>query len=241
MNPNRPRIISIEGNIGSGKTTLVDHLEHHYRGQKYIFLKEPVPVWTAVQDDETGENILQKMYRDPEKYAFPFQIMAYITFYQRLVEAFKTCDSSTIIVCERSMDSCRHVFAKMLYHDGRIDSINYKILEMFYNQVDPIPLDAIIYLETSVETSNERIKKRARLGENDIAMDYLDNCRKYHEEWLSSISLRPPLVHVEVILPGCVNTHVPFVADIPILRVKETSNIGDQVAMEEIMRFLSMV
>jgi len=184
----RPYIVSIEGNIGSGKTTLLSRLEE--RGideKKCVFLREPLDIWNSIRDSE--ENILQKYYREPEKYALPFQIMAYITFHQRLVDAMKDADENTVIICERSMESSCAIFAKMLRESGIIDEVNFQILLMFYEKMELIPVDAIIYLDTDVKTNIERIKKRARPGEENITLEYLENCRKKHEDWIESIKL----------------------------------------------------
>jgi len=182
----RPYIVSIEGNIGSGKTTLLRRLEE--RGiddKKCVFLREPMDIWNSVRDSD--ENILQKYYREPEKYALSFQIMAYITFYQRLVDAIKDADENTVIICERSMESSCAIFAKMLRESGIIDEVNFHILLMFYEKMELIPVDAIIYLDTDVKTNIERIKKRARPGEENITLDYLENCRKKHEDWIKGL------------------------------------------------------
>ena len=187
----RPYIVSIEGNIGSGKTTLIQRLEERYGSlsgfneKKCVFLREPLDVWNSVRDSE--ENILQKYYREPEKYALPFQIMAYITFHQRLVDAINDADENTVIICERSMESSCAIFAKMLRDSGIIDDVNFQILIMFYEKMELIPVDAIIYLNTDVNTNIERIKKRARSGEENISLEYLENCRKKHEDWIQSI------------------------------------------------------
>jgi len=182
----RPYIVSIEGNIGSGKTTLLRRLEE--RGiddKKCVFLREPMDIWNSVRDSD--ENILQKYYREPEKYALSFQIMAYITFHQRLVDAIKDADENTVIICERSMESSCAIFAKMLRESGIIDEVNFHILLMFYEKMELIPVDAIIYLDTDVKTNIERIKKRARPGEENITLDYLENCRKKHEDWIKGL------------------------------------------------------
>ena len=190
----RPYIISIEGNIGSGKTTLISRLEellpnsHDSDGKKYVFLREPVPVWESVQDPSTGENILQKYYGDQSKYAFPFQVLAYMSFYKQLTDAIKNAGENTVIICERSMQSSRAIFAKMLKDDGIIEEMNYQVLEMFYGQTVEIQLDAIIYLDVDVATCNERINKRDRPGEGNIPLEYLEKCGKYHDDWLQTVT-----------------------------------------------------
>jgi deoxyadenosine/deoxycytidine kinase len=192
MTKRMPYIISIEGNIGSGKTTLIHHLDGLWGcsgkdEKRYVFLREPVALWESVQESSTGENILQKFYKDQCRYAFPFQILAYMSFYKQLTDEIKKAGEDTIIICERSMQSSRAIFAKMLNENGTIEDINYQILEMFYRQIDDIPLNAIIYLDTDHTLCNERIRNRARLGESDIPMEYLERCNQYHRNWLSDI------------------------------------------------------
>lgn len=220
----RPYIISIEGNIGSGKTTLLHRLEQRKEelssDKNFIFLREPVDVWKSIQDRDTSENIIQKLYADPSKYACPFQIMAYITFYRRLVDAIKNNNENTIIVCERSMESCRAIFAKMLREKGSIDDINSSVLEMVYDEIELIPIDAVVYLNVSARTCDTRIKGRARKGEHDIPMEYLEKCQKYHEKWLLTLSLwerNPPIptmwLHEESTDDAMVRHFTQFIED----------------------------
>ena len=71
-------IISIEGNIGTGKSTLVQMLKDTYKNNNnVVFLQEPVDMWNTIKDSN-GETILSKFYGNQEKYAFSFQMMAYI-------------------------------------------------------------------------------------------------------------------------------------------------------------------
>ena len=224
----RPYIVSIEGNIGSGKTTLIQRLEERYGSllgfneKKYVFLREPLDVWNSVRDRD--ENILQKYYREPKKYALPFQIMAYITFHQRLVDAIKDADENTVIICERSMESSCTIFAKMLRDSGIIDEVNFQILIMFYEKMELIPVDAIIYLDTDVKTNIERIKKRARSGEEKITQEYLENCRKKHEEW------------IKVLTSNLVVDQYDDKKPTPVLRLDES--IIDSVMMKSIDGFI---
>ena len=58
-------IISVEGNIGSGKSTLVENLKTYLTNKEinYVFVQEPVEIWNTICDKE-GEPILTKFYRD---------------------------------------------------------------------------------------------------------------------------------------------------------------------------------
>ena len=84
-------IFTIEGNIGSGKSTLVKKLKqqlHNIDSIKVIFLDEPVSVWENIKD-KSGKNIIEKYYENQKKYAFSFQMMAYITRIHKIREILK--------------------------------------------------------------------------------------------------------------------------------------------------------
>ena len=56
--------------------------------KKYLFLEEPVDEWTKIKDKE-GRSILEKFYNNQEKYAFSFQMLAYISRLTDLKNAVK--------------------------------------------------------------------------------------------------------------------------------------------------------
>ena len=62
-------IISIEGNIGSGKSTILSLLKEECKKiDGIIFLQEPVSEWNEIKDN-SGETILSKFYENQEKEA----------------------------------------------------------------------------------------------------------------------------------------------------------------------------
>ena len=121
MNP----IYSIEGNIGSGKSTFIDILRKENKLKNSVYLEEPVKVWETIKD-KNGVTILEKFYGNQEKYSFSFQLMAYISRLSELKKKIKE-NPSKIIFTERSILTDRNVFAKMLYDDKKIEEINYNI------------------------------------------------------------------------------------------------------------------
>jgi len=173
-------IISIEGNIGSGKSTLFEKLKIHFSNNKnIIFVREPVDIWESIQD-ENGTTILEKFYQDQIKYSFSFQIMAYISRINLLKETIKQHPGVTIIT-ERSLYTDKMVFAKMLYDTHKIEYINYQIyLNLFDTFKNDFNVDNIIYIKTDPDVCYNRILKRARNGENNISLDYLQLCNTYH-------------------------------------------------------------
>jgi deoxyadenosine/deoxycytidine kinase len=181
-----PRIISIDGNIGSGKSTLYDFLKNKYRNNKEIgFVEEPVDTWSTIVD-ENNTPILTNLYKDTHKYAFRFQMMAYISRLHLLRQA--VCSNNyQVIITERSVMTDRHIFAKMLHDDGHIAldemSIYLKWFDEFISDVYP---SSFVYVRADALTCDGRVKKRARPGEI-IELSYLQRCHDYHEQWLNNM------------------------------------------------------
>ena len=168
------KILSIEGNIGSGKSTLVRILKEKY--PNIVFLQEPVDEWMSITD-KNGENILEKFYKDQKKYAFPFQLMAYIS---RIAQLQRT--NADLIICERCVLTDRHVFAQMLYDKGMMEKIHWEIYNKWFDHFN-IRIDGHIYIKTFPFTCQKRIIERKREGER-IELTYLENCNAYHDKWL---------------------------------------------------------
>jgi len=178
------RIISIDGNIGSGKSTLVADLKERLGYDKNIcFLQEPIDLWNTIRD-ENDVTILENYYKDQVKYAFTFQMMAYISRLSMLKREINK-NKYDIIITERSTNTDRYVFAKMLYDEKKIDKIQYEIyLRWFDEFISEIPQIEVIYIRTFPHVAHERVKKRAREGESVIELEYLKRCHEYHENWL---------------------------------------------------------
>lgn len=200
------KIISIEGNIGSGKSTLLANLKNHYENNRNIvFLKEPVDEWEQIKDDN-NVTMLEKFYADQERYSFPFQMMAYISRLAILKETIKN-HPNAIIITERSLYTDKMVFAKMLHNDNKIETINYNIyLKWFDTFANDFPIHKIIYVNAEPEICIERIKKRSRLGESNIPLDYLQNCHKYHNDMLDR-KMKDCVCHDQLILDGNINIY----------------------------------
>jgi deoxyadenosine/deoxycytidine kinase len=188
-----PIIISIEGNIGSGKSTLLAKLQEIYANDPSIcFLQEPVDIWDSIKD-ESGVTILQKYYADQKRYAFSFQMMAYISRISLMRYALKK--NYRVIVIERSVYTDSAVFAKMLFDDKKIEEIEYKIYLRWVNEfIAEFPPVKYIYVRAEPQVSYQRIQKRGRQGET-IPLDYLENCHKYHDDWLLHTS--SPLLQLD--------------------------------------------
>ena len=79
-------LISIEGNIGTGKTTLINLLKKKFGGKNtVIFVEEPLQQWLDLKDSD-GENILGKFYGNQERWSYSFQMHAFITRSKAILE-----------------------------------------------------------------------------------------------------------------------------------------------------------
>lgn len=186
-----PRIISIEGNIGSGKTTLLAELKKYYSGNpQVVFLKEPVNQWVKIVDSD-GKTILEKFYADQVKYSFAFQMMAYISRLSIVKKAVESNPPNTVFITERCLNTDKHIFARMLHDQGKIEDVCYQIyLNWFDEFASTYPLESIIWVNTEPEICHKRIHQRARPGEEIISLDYLVDCNFYHHSYIHDMGVK---------------------------------------------------
>lgn len=193
-----PIIVSVDGNIGSGKSTKVKDLEKYYREKgrtDVIFIQEPVDAWNSVVD-ENGVTILSNYYKDQKRFAFRLQMLAYISRLSLLRDAVKK--GYKYIITERCVGTDKNVFSKMLYDKGDIEHDEYIIYKKWYDEfICDVPIGAIVYIKASPETCLERVNIRAREGEN-IPLEYLKECDKYHDEWINSENIPKLVVDADI-------------------------------------------
>jgi deoxyadenosine/deoxycytidine kinase len=170
----------IEGNIGSGKSTLVRKLN----GMSIHTLQEPVDMLTSFQD-EHGVSIFEYYYKEPEKYAFSFQMHVLLTRFQSMQRAKRM---NGPVVCERSIQTDKHIFAKCMLERNNMSDIEYKIFDTYYDhlskEIGDANNDVIIYLRQEPTVCQDRIRNRSRIGEDVISLGYLKHLHDLHDEWL---------------------------------------------------------
>lgn len=186
-----PLIISIDGNIASGKTALIEELKSEFKKNlNIVFLKEPLKDWNNLTDNK-NKNILNKFYNDKNRWSYTFQNFAYLTRAKFLLDAiqenkYNYFQNPKIIITERSVETDKNVFAKMLYDEKFITDLEYKIYNYWYNNFYPeIKVKNIVYLRTLPETAYERMCNKSCNKENLITKDYLQMIHKFHDDWLT--------------------------------------------------------
>lgn len=152
-------IISIEGNIGSGKSTILDHLK-----TKENVVQEDLINWgTWIKD----------FYKKPEKNSFGFQMRVLLS--QSYVK-----NNKNIIFHERSPFTCNNIFGNILKKQNHLSDAEHLLCLEFAEKYCWEP-DYIIYIKTKPEICKQRILKRDREGEN-IDIQYLNLVHDYHEK-----------------------------------------------------------
>ena len=166
-------VIQIEGNIGVGKSTLINYLKSKLsKNHKIIFINEPINTWMNIE----GYNLFHLYYTQRKKYSELFQ---YTCFMTQLHKSLKTnYKENQVIVMERSLYTNVHCFDKLLLDKKLVRPIHHSCLIYFLNLFNDKILqpNIIIYFKvenTDIPLLQNRIKKRDRLDEANISNDYL--------------------------------------------------------------------
>lgn len=166
------RLITIEGNIAVGKSSLINNLKDRFNEDKrVIFITEPVEDWLS-------HGFLQGMYNGTVP-TQGFQHMVLSSMAAQLISGmFKT---PCIIVQERSLKCTYEVFAKANLRDIDLELFKYSCDKI----IESIPLDVShVYLRLDVETLLQRSKARNRESEDAIPVNYIKELNRLHDEWL---------------------------------------------------------
>ena len=179
--PVRPKLVLLEGNIGSGKSTILDWLQSH-KGLE--ILGEPVGLWK----DFFEYNLLRlKYYGDVKQEEFLLETIVNLSRMEQLSNAKGKTD---IRIMERSVHSGFNTFVKVSFDNDLIRGLEFRTLYYMYKIFTEGEMgkltkpDLILYLRTSPEKCLERIKKRGRVEERPITLKYLKQLHDAHELWL---------------------------------------------------------
>lgn len=162
--------IAIAGNIGAGKSTLVEFLSRTYGIQPYYEPSEDNPY-------------LPDFYRDMRRWAFHSQLY----FLSNKFRIHQELDRMPgLVVLDRTIFEDAEIFATALYEMRRIDARDWETYWRFYQTIlEAIrPPDLMIYLRCSMRTLRKRIRIRGREMESDIPLSYLKRLDRLYERWV---------------------------------------------------------
>lgn len=174
------RSIAIAGNIGAGKSTLVEFLSHTYGIAPFYEPSEDNPY-------------LPDFYRDMKRWAFRSQLY----FLSHKFRIHQELDRRPgIVVLDRTIFEDAEIFATALHDMKAIDDRDWRTYRGFYDAIlDAIqPPDLMIYLRCSMRTLRKRIRLRGRAMEQDLPLSYLKRLGRLYERWIESYSMSDKLI-----------------------------------------------
>lgn len=189
-------IFIIEGNIGSGKSTLCSQLTDITFNLPHKILYEQVDEWEKNRMED--KSILHHFYSQPSRYAFTFQTYVLLQRVNHLVSTLEQ-NPNTILICERSHLTDLNIFAKHCYLTGKMNEIEwntYLEAQTLISKLCP-KITGIIYNKADVSVCSDRIVKRNRQGESLIQSSYLADLQQRHDSWLCDEEVSVPILTID--------------------------------------------
>jgi len=165
-----PKHIAVCGNIGSGKTTLVEKLTKHYG-------------WEPLYESVENNPYLKDFYEDMTRWAFHLQIYF---LNSRFNQIRQIRESNKTIIQDRTIYEDASIFAANLHKSGHISDRDYQsYLDIFNSMINFVqPPDLLIYLKADIPKLVHQIQKRGRDYEYSIRLEYLKNLNEHYEKWI---------------------------------------------------------
>ena len=174
------KFIAVAGNMGVGKTSLVQFLEQRYGFE---------PVYEPFMDNP----YLDDFYQDMKTWAYHSQVY-FLSHKFRLHMGLNV--SERIVVQDRTIYEDAEIFCTNLHRSRKISKRDYQTyMELYQTMKEALqPPDLLIYLRCSVRAIRKRIRRRGRPSEQDIPARYLRGLNGLYEDWVSRYDQSPVLV-----------------------------------------------
>ncbi len=160
--------ITIEGNIGAGKTTLAHLLSKHFNARLIL--------------EEFADNpFLPRFYQNPEQYAFPLELFFMAERYKQLKELLQTKDMfQKITISDYLFTKC------LLFAKTNLGDDEFRLYQKLFDIINPQILqpELLIYLHAPVNKLQENIKKRNREYEQNISGEYLFTLQETYTQYI---------------------------------------------------------
>jgi deoxyadenosine/deoxycytidine kinase len=166
--------ITIEGNIGAGKTTLANILAEKLNARLIL--------------EEFAENpFLPKFYENPQQFAFPLELFFMAERYKQLKDMVHTKELfQTVTVSDYLFTKCL-LFAKVNLPEEEF-RLYQKLFDIIHQQL--VFPDILIYLHAPVNRLQQNIKKRNRAFEQSIPDEYLFNIQETYTNYIKQHKIK---------------------------------------------------
>lgn len=165
--------ITVEGNIGAGKTTLAHLLSKHYNARLIL--------------EQFADNpFLSKFYENPQQYAFPLELFFMAERYKQLKELHTKDLFQQITVSDYLFTKCL-LFAKITLPDEEF-RLYQKLFDIMYQQI--AQPEILIYLHSPVQKLQQNIKKRNRSFEQNIPDEYLFKIQQTYTNYIKQHNVK---------------------------------------------------
>ena len=163
--------ISIEGNIGAGKTSLATMIAEQYNAKLILEQFEDNP-------------FLPKFYKDPDKYAFPLELSFLASRYQQLKDELTSQDLFKNFTVSDYYIAKSLIFARRTIGDDELAL--YARLFDIINSTLPKP-ELLVYLYVDIDRLINNIRHRGRSYEQDIQKSYLEKIQQSYFDYLRQL------------------------------------------------------
>ena len=187
------RFIAIEGNIGTGKTTLCQLLQKHLG-------------CALVLEQFTDNPFLPFFYKQPERYAFPVELFFMTERHKQLQEHFAEPD-----IFQQATIADYFFVKTQLFARNNLSETEFRLFIRLFSVLNagfPKP-DLLIFLHRPVDVIMSQIKKRGREIEKDISEEYLESLKTAYFEYLKN-ELDIPILLLDLDDIDYVNDHERF-------------------------------
>ncbi len=166
--------ITVEGNIGAGKTTLAHLLSKHYNARLIL--------------EEFADNpFLAKFYENQAQYAFPVELFFMAERYKQLKDLLQQKDLfNNLTISDYLFTKCL-LFAKVTLPDDEF-RLYQRLFDIIHQQL--IQPDIVVYLHAPVSKLQENIKKRNRSYEQAIPDEYLFNLQETYTNYIKQHNIK---------------------------------------------------